>query len=85
MKATDTASGEIVGLAKWLVFEAGEVPVIEGELDGAVLEGEWWDEREEREYTAWLFGRYLIPRRRAMREAGEEGKGVVCEFGFGFR
>ncbi|MCJ1246986.1 hypothetical protein MMC30_004197 [Trapelia coarctata] len=77
MKVTDTSTGEIIGLAKWLIFKEGEVPTIEGELDGAVLTGDWWESEAEKEYAGYLFGKYLIPRRRAMREKGREGRGLI--------
>lgn len=70
IKVVDTLSGRMIALAKWNVYKDGTVPE-EGEL-----EGEFWEEREEKEYARYLFREFLVPRRRAIRESGGR---LVCK------
>ncbi|MCJ1472631.1 hypothetical protein MMC13_001280, partial [Lambiella insularis] len=66
LKITDTATDEIVGLVKWLVFEK---PPGEKSPEEPELTGDYWDTEEEKEYAAYMYKQYLIPRRKAIREA----------------
>ena len=67
VKATDTTSGEIVGIAKWIVLH--EAPQSEKLDDGGEGERELRDE-EEREFVRELLGQYYAPRTRAVRDCG---------------
>ncbi|MCJ1416060.1 hypothetical protein MMC32_002395 [Xylographa parallela] len=67
LKVTDTATGEIVGQAIWLIYNDHEE-----ELE---LSGDYWQNEEDRHYAAELHRGYLAPRRNVIRRA----KGpVVC-------
>ena len=69
LKVTDTATGEIVGQAIWLIYNDHEE-----ELE---LSGDYWQNEEDRHYAAELHRGYLAPRRNVIRRA----KGpVVCMY-----
>ena len=67
VKATDTTSGETVGIAKWLILH--EDPHFEVFDVGGEGESELRDE-EEREFVRELLGQYYAPRARVVRECG---------------
>ncbi|KAL8818295.1 MAG: hypothetical protein Q9191_007974 [Dirinaria sp. TL-2023a] len=54
-KATDTATGEIIGFARWIIFASGER---EPELSG-----DFWETQDEKNYAACLYEGFLRPRR----------------------
>lgn len=61
LKVTDTDTGNMIAQAKWNVYE-NHIPA---EAD---LEGDFWEENEEKEYAQLLCREYLIPRRKAIRD-----------------
>ncbi|KAF2001409.1 hypothetical protein P154DRAFT_464335 [Amniculicola lignicola CBS 123094] len=63
MKAVDDATGKMIGHAKWII-PRGVVP------PEFALGGEYWESGEEKEYAAWIFGQYLMPRRKVFKESG---------------
>ena len=69
LKATDTESEEIVGIAKWNIYN-GTIPEEVG------LDGEYWETEEDKEYANCLWAAYLVPRRNAIK--GTKGH-LVCE------
>ncbi|KAL8795165.1 MAG: hypothetical protein Q9195_002320 [Heterodermia aff. obscurata] len=74
VKATDSASGHIAGIAKWLVLH--EDPHFEVlHLGGERAEGLRDD--EEREFVRELLGQYFVTRAGVVRECG--GKLVVLD------
>ena len=60
LKATDTASGEIIGFAKWIVFANGKP-------EETPLEGDFWETRDDKEYAAHVYEQYLKSRRSTAR------------------
>jgi len=67
MKVTDTATGQIVGQATWLIYN--------DHAEEVELCGDYWQNEEDRQYAAQLYRGYLAPRRDVIRSA----KGpVVC-------
>ena len=69
LKVTDTDTGEMIAQAKWNIYD-GVVP------EEADIDGPFWETEDDKEYAQILCREYLIPRRRAIRDAG--GK-LVCE------
>ena len=62
LKAIDTATGEIIGLAKWIIFadgKPGETP----------LSGNFWENEDEKERAKYVYAAFLEPRRKAARAA----------------
>ena len=66
LKVTDTASGTIIGQAKWLIFE--QAPGAE-KPEEAPLSGDYWATEDDKEYAAFLYAQYLIRRRQAISSA----------------
>ena len=71
----DGSGNEILGIAKWNVYD-NSIP------EEAELEGDWWKEHgigdteeDRREYAKIIFWEYLVERRRAIRESGGN---LVC-------
>jgi len=64
LKVTDTANGEIIGVAKWDIYN-GYVPP-----EGGLGTTEWWDNDDTARYVDALYQDYLIERRKALRETG---------------
>ena len=64
LKATDNATGEIVGVAQWNVFDGPKPPEIE--LDGPPGT---WDTQDDKEWAQALFRAYMEDRRKVIREA----------------
>lgn len=71
LKVTDSATGEIIGAAKWNVYK----DVIPPET-GLGTE-EYWESPELARYADALFKEYLAPRRQAIRESRGH---LVCMF-----
>ncbi len=69
IKAVDTASGEIVGVAEWILYD-GDVPEEHG------MEGDYWNSMEDKSYADCLWKSYLGPRRQIIKE--NHGR-VVCK------
>ena len=67
-KATVTGSDEIVGVAKWLVFD-GVVPERKG------LTGKWWPSAEAKELANYVAGLHTAERWKAITTSGGH---VVC-------
>ena len=65
LKATDMATGEIIGQAKWLIYPDPTAKKPE-ELP---LSGDYWDSEDEKEYANQLFTGFVAPRRKAIRDA----------------
>lgn len=63
LKVTDTDTGTMIAQAKWNVYK-NHIPA-EADLDG-----DFWEENEEKEYAQLLAREYLIPRRKAIRDLG---------------
>ncbi|CAG8953782.1 hypothetical protein HYFRA_00006673 [Hymenoscyphus fraxineus] len=63
LKVIDTDTGTMIAQAKWNIYKNTIPP----ELD---LDGEFWDDEEEKEYAQLLCREYLLPRRAAIRESG---------------
>lgn len=67
VKATDTESGQIVGIAKWLVLHEDphfEVVNVGGEREEGLRDD------EEREFVRELLGQYFAPRASVVRKCG---------------
>ena len=62
LKATDTSTGEIIGLAKYIIFANGKP-------EESPLGGDLWKTTDEKEYAAQLYEQYLEPRRKVVRSA----------------
>jgi hypothetical protein len=69
IKVVDTDSGKIIATAKWNIYR----DTIPEEKD---LDGDFWENDEDKEYAQVLCREYLIPRRKAIRES----KGnIICK------
>ncbi len=68
LKITDTETGVMTAVAKWNIYD-GIIP------DEASLEGEFWDTETEKKLAQEIFAGYLMPRRKAIKNA--VGK-IVC-------
>ena len=83
VKATDTESGAIVGIAKWIVLhEDPHFEVVDDDGEGVKgLRGE-----EESEFVRELLGQYFVPRANVIRDCGGKlvGRGFffLCIFLF---
>lgn len=62
LKVTDTDTGEIIGHARWLVYE--DKPTKWDELSG-----DYWQDEDEKALAAHLYTGYLKPRRAAIQAA----------------
>lgn len=69
LKVVDTESGEMIAQAKWNIYKNTIPP--EADLDG-----DFWENAEEKEYAQLLAREYLIPRRQAIKESGGN---LVCK------
>ena len=69
IKAVDTSSGEIVGVAEWILYN-GNVPEELG------MEGDYWNSMEDKSYANCLWKSYLAPRRQMIKET--DGR-LVCK------
>ncbi|KAI9659784.1 MAG: hypothetical protein M1821_001135 [Bathelium mastoideum] len=65
VKATDSGTGSIVGIAKWNVYD-GVFP------DEVGLDGDYWENEDEKELANEMWAGYLVPRRTAIREEGRK-------------
>ena len=73
-KATDTATGEIVGFARWIVFANED----EREPE---LSGDFWETQDEKDYAVHLYEVFLRPR----RETVDAVRGpLACVYLFSF-
>jgi hypothetical protein len=73
LKITDTSTGEIIGIAKWNVYDG----VIPEEI--SKLGGDYWDTEDAKELAEWNYNEYVDLRRKAIRES----KGnLVCTLKF---
>lgn len=70
IKAVDVETGKMIGHAKWIIPK-GVVPPEYG------LDGDYWESEEEKEYAAWLYSQYLVPRRKAFKEYGGNVIGLL--------
>ncbi|KAI4144741.1 MAG: hypothetical protein LQ340_006546 [Diploschistes diacapsis] len=61
LKVTDTATGEMIGAAKWNIYD-GIIPPEEG-----LGTTEFWETEEQAQYADALFNLYLEGRRKAIR------------------
>ena len=61
LNVTDTATGDIIGQAKWLVYE--KVP------ETPELRGDYWETEEQKQYAAHLHAGLLAPRMNAIKAA----------------
>ena len=62
LKAIDTATGEIIGQAKWIVFA-------DGKPEETPLTADVWETEDEKERAKYVYAAYLEPRRKAARTA----------------
>jgi hypothetical protein len=69
IKVTDTSTGEIIGIAKWNIYN----DVIPPEMGLGTTE--FWDSKEMAEYADSIYRAYLKERRAATRESGGH---LVC-------
>ena len=69
-KATDTATGLIIGHAKWIIFA-------DGKPEETPLTGDFWETQEDKEYAAHLYKEFVKPRRETARAVGGP---LVCSF-----
>ena len=70
LKATDTETGKIIGVAKWNVYN-GVIPEEVRKLDG-----DYWNTEDERELAEWYMNDYLQLRRKAITDSGGN---LVCK------
>lgn len=68
IKAVDDVSGKMVGHAKWIIPKGVVPPEFE-------LGGDYWETEDQKEYAAWIYSQYLVPRRKAFKEYGGN---VIC-------
>jgi hypothetical protein len=61
LKATDTRTGKIIGQANWLCLEDKHVK--------DELEGNFWDDNDEKEFAQQLYAQFAVCRREAVRAA----------------
>ena len=69
LKAVDTETSDIVGVAKWNIYN-GVIP------DEVGLDGDYWPMEEDKEYANCLWASYLKPRRKSIKDT--QGF-VVCK------
>ncbi|KAL8938399.1 MAG: hypothetical protein Q9216_003916 [Gyalolechia sp. 2 TL-2023] len=62
IKVVDTDTRQIIGQANWQVLE--EIPTDES------LEGDFWENENDKEFAQRLHDQYMIPRSRAIKTAG---------------
>ena len=67
LKITDTATGEIIGQAKWLEYE--KVPEI------PKLSGDYWETEEEKQYAVHLHAGFMVTRMDAIKAANGQ---ILC-------
>lgn len=75
LKVTDTDTGEMIGMAKWLIYE--DKPDSWDELDG-----DYWEDEEQKAYAAHLYTEFVKPRRAAVEAA--QGRLVCMSILFSF-
>ncbi|KAF2110668.1 acyl-CoA N-acyltransferase [Lophiotrema nucula] len=63
VKAVDDAAGKMIGHARWIIPNGVVPPEFE-------LGGDYWETEDQKEYAAWMFSQYLVPRRKAFKEYG---------------
>ena len=68
VKAVSTETGDIVGVAKWNIYD-GVVP------DEIPLEGNFWENEREKELANEMWAGYLKNRREAVKDTGGR---IVC-------
>ena len=68
VKATDPATGAIVALARWYIFD--ENPAEDQ------LEGDFWEDEDSKAYAVHLYSQYLVNRRAYVKSI--DGP-VVCK------
>ena len=61
IKATDTRTGKIIGQANWLCIEDKRVK--------DRLEGDYWDNEDEKEFAQHLYSQFAVCRRKAVQSA----------------
>ena len=71
LKVTDPATKEIIGVAKWNIYD-GVIPE-----EGGLGTTEFWDNEEEARYADHLLRQYLIERRKKIKESGGH---LCCKF-----
>ena len=59
-----SADGKMIAGAKWNLYD-GKAPA----LPDAKTTGDWWENREEKDYALYLSDTYLINRRKKFNEA----------------
>ena len=69
LKVVDINSKQIVGVAKWIVYN-GVLP------EESVPDGPFWANQDEKELAQDMFRGYNVPRMKAIRESGGN---LVCE------
>ena len=77
LKVTDSASGTIIGQAKWLIFEQAAGA---GKLDKAKLSDDYWATEDDKEYASYLYAQYTARRRQAISSANGPliGMPILC-------
>ncbi|PVH98122.1 hypothetical protein DM02DRAFT_657602 [Periconia macrospinosa] len=63
IKAVHNETGEMVGHAKWIIPKGVVPPEFE-------LGGDYWETEDQKEYAAWIYSQYLVPRRQAFKDYG---------------
>ena len=62
LKVVNNNTGEIVAAAKWNIYKSGKVPP-QPELDG-----DYWENEEEKEFAQCIFHAFFAPRQRVIEE-----------------
>ncbi|KAK1660158.1 hypothetical protein BDP55DRAFT_772100 [Colletotrichum godetiae] len=64
LKCINTDTGRIVAAAKWNIYKGGPVP------PPPQLDGDYWENEEEKRFAQALFHGFLTPRQQAIEESG---------------
>lgn len=75
LKATDTVTGEIIGHAKWIVFE-------DGMPEETPLAGDYWGSEDDKEYAKCVYEGLMDPVRRVIQSAEGPVVGLFIWFFF---
>ncbi|KAL2876991.1 hypothetical protein SGCOL_007825 [Colletotrichum sp. CLE4] len=71
LKCINTDTGRIVAAAKWNIYKGGPVP------PPPQLDGDYWENEEEKRFAQALFHGFLTPRQQAIEESGAKLVGTL--------
>lgn len=70
MKAVDPKTDKMIGHARWIICDGALAPEFE-------LSGDYWETEDEKEFAAWMYSQYLVPRRETIKKSGGHIVGMM--------